>query len=221
MSCSRWVAFAIVFSFSSLFSQAQGTREVSDYHGADWTSWSMSTRMGYISGFLAGTLLMKNETLSFVSSWKEDKGEWRKRYDEFTLLAKSAFEVALKNADNLSFINIRVGQIVDGVSEFYGDIPNRKIRIIDAIYIVKMQIRGMDSYLIMAQVRYLKMQPIDQKELATLGDKLIANKVAADRDALKRGVLTSEELLKFGVFIDSDGNEHQLFCYGTYQGAAK
>jgi hypothetical protein len=177
--------------------------------------------MGYISGFLAGTLLMKNETLSFVSSWKEDKGEWRKRYDEFTLLAKSAFEVALKNADNLSFINIRVGQIVDGVSEFYGDIPNRKIRIIDAIYIVKMQIRGMDSYLIMAQVRYLKMQPIDQKELATLGDKLIANKVAADRDALKRGVLTSEELLKFGVFIDSDGNEHQLFCYGTYQGAAK
>ena len=109
-----------------------------------------------------------------------------------------------------------------------------------------MQITGEKPELIDAQVRYLKMQPID-KEIKRVADSMVllfyrlGKDRKVDREAMMRvlgseedvnrlleGARTDEErkkllekykevLLNGGWFIREDNRLRSFFCYGTYE----
>ena len=75
------------------------------------------------------------------------------------LVSKNMGELLAGVGDKLLFPKITVGQIKGGMDVFYTDFSNERIRMIDALYVVKMQINGVNSKLIEAQSRYLRMMP--------------------------------------------------------------
>ena len=137
--------------------------------------------------------------------------------DMLSELAKKTKKFSLKGT---------VGQIVDVVDEFYANPLNRNIKIIDAIYVANMQIRGENPDLIDAQIRYLRMQPIDPKiriqkmiecQIKISTQKLKKLKIKTKQTTAKDDSPDPEECLKGGLYVSKDGLSYvPLFCYGVY-----
>ncbi len=71
-------------------------------------------------------------------------------------------EHKLRNKMQKIFITgLPVGQIKDGLDEFYKDFSNRKIKVKDAIFIILRQINGEDEEVIKHIIRYLKTNNIE------------------------------------------------------------
>ncbi len=165
---------------------------------------SDSWKIGYVGGFIAGAMIVRDEFYIFENKLKSERDK--------AIYNKSLNEIAL--------VKITVGQIMDGISGFYNDFSNRRIKIVDAIYVVKMQIEGDDPELIDSQIRYLKMQPINIEIKKKCWKKFVftekkGNKVTYKE--IKNGDFSFEDLLRAGIFIDASNNLHILFCYGIYK----
>jgi hypothetical protein len=106
------------------------------------------------------------------------------------------------------------------MNAFYKNLNNNKIKMVDAIYVVKMQIEGENQELIDAQIRYLRMQPIDPRIFEECYKKLEAFQKEKGRDPtykeIKIGDFSFEDLLKLGRFIDENNDMRFFFCYGRY-----
>ena len=180
-----------------------GEKNISEYDGTDWLNSSESFRVGYVTGFISSTIVAREYINIFRSSFKE--------------VEKLVFDTYW---DEISLYNITMGQIQDGIDTFYKDFSNRRIKIVDAIFIVKMQIQGENPTLIDAQIRHLKIQPIEPSALAGSWKRLEDFKREKERYPtyieIKNGDFSFEDLLNYGKFIDENNNLHHLFCYGKY-----
>jgi len=123
-----------------------------------------------------------------------------------------------RTLNKITLAGITIGQIMDGMNDFYNDFSNRRIKMADAIYIVKMQIKGEDPELIDTQIRYLKMQPLDKKMYLEKYAAFIKKKGNSLKyKEIKNGDFSFEDLLRSGGFIDTSNSYHFLFCYGVYK----
>jgi hypothetical protein len=209
MNRSKVLSFVLLSLLVFAIAEAQHKTNISDYDGTEWISVSDHFRIGYVAGCMMGLSLMKNNA---VLRWAPREGD--EDLKKVPLSIMSSWIRAMSAANELSLSNITVGQIKDGLNTFYEDFSTRKIKIIDAIYVVKMQLSGKDPEVIAAQVRYLKMQPIGREEQGRVSEKL--KSITDMNKALKAGEITAEELLRTGAFIDKNGENHLLFCYGKY-----
>jgi len=209
MNRSRVLSFVSLFLLVFAIAEAQHKTNISDYDGTEWISVSDHFRIGYVAGCMMGLSLMKNNA---VLRWAPREGD--EDFKKVPLSIMGGWMRAMSAADELSLSNITVGQIKVGLNTFYEDFSTRKIKIIDAIYVVKMQVTGKDPDVIAAQVRYLKMQPISREEQGRVSEKL--KSITDMNKALKAGEITAEELLRTGEFLDKNGENHVLFCYGKY-----
>jgi hypothetical protein len=170
--------------------------------GVDWLKDPGQTSqgwylLGFISGVIEGVAVVLAETASRID--RTIQLYEKKNIDLGTLI------IAKEHISNLNLTGITTSQINDGMNAFYSDFANKRIKIIDAIFIVKMQIDGRDPDLIQAQTRYLRMQKIDPEEVHRIIAKISTTEA-----------ITDEEWLKYGLFRVKSGALKALFCYGDY-----
>jgi hypothetical protein len=197
-----------MFLIFSAFIEAQ-EGEVTSSDGTNWIADPEAFKIGYVSGYLSAMFLALNQTMPGLLRVKSEDG-----FKKLPLSVIGALTIAESKADSLCLPKITVGQIRDGLNAFYEDFSTRKVKVIDAIYVVKMQINGQNPDLIAAQVRFLKMQPISNEDF----DKALKKQQAFNDliKAFKEGQITEDDFLKTSVFIDKNGDAHFLFCYGKY-----
>lgn len=174
--------------------------------GSNWEAYSESLKTGYITGFIAGLGVAMMKFGGFEIYFQENeaiKEIYNKKW----------------NAINLS--GITVGQIKDGANSYYKEFSNRRIKLIDAIYVVKMQIEGKNPELIEAQNRFLRMKPI---EISIMMENFNKVKAFSDKNGryptykeVKNGDFSYEILLKAGLFVNADNEVVTLFCHGDYR----
>jgi len=208
MKLKKTLIFCIlIFSIIFISEASAENKIISESDGTDWIAGSDSWKIGYVEGFIAGANIVWREFYIFENSLKSETDK--------AIYNKSLNEIAL--------FEITVGQIKDGISDFYNDFSNRRIKIVDAIYVVKMQIEGDDPELIDSQIRYLKMQPIDKEVYDKCSKKYFAFRDAKKSKRnptykeIKNGDFSFEDLLNAGIFIDASDNLHCLFCHGIYK----
>jgi len=199
------IIFAVLLLRTALTAtgQTKGLREVD---GDDWTNYKES---GLATAYIAGFYLANDVILNEISS--------------NVFLFSGIYKNLIRDTvERLDLPGITVGQMRDGLNKFYEDFSNRKIKIVDAIYIVKMQIKGENPDLINAQIRYLKMQPIINPpfmiEILNIIKKSAEDpKFNIKKEYLDTGKFTKDDFLKSGLYIDEAGRFYRLFCYGLYK----
>lgn len=147
-------------------------QDVSNFDGNNWTEWQASQKYSFISGFIAGTASVVRTNLQ-AQDEKHDSEKASQIYYSYLIpdekKPKNTFsrkEVSLLlenrkedfNADlyRHMIIGITNGQIVEGLNLFYGDFKNKQIKLEDAIYVVKKQIKGGTAEEIEAILQYLR-----------------------------------------------------------------
>jgi hypothetical protein len=133
---------------------------VSEFDGFEWQGWGEIKKFNFLSGFLLGSshVIKKNEPFMPKADNNQPFDDMRKRlslgYDK-KKSGQKAFtkeEVILWGHYRASMIQngltdytvyeITVSQLSQGMDELYKDSRNMKIKIADALYIVKKQIKG-------------------------------------------------------------------------------
>lgn len=203
--------FSFVFIVPEIFNQ---TKNISEGDGTDWLRFSESYKFGFVAGLMAGSLAAKMEFRPWIDILIDifEKEEIEK--EEIKNKSKEKWNA-------ITFFGFTVNQIKDGVEFFYKDFSNRRIKVIDAIYIVKMQTEGKDSELINAQIRYLKMQPINEETLKKSFEKWLLFwkewKRYPTYKEIKNGDFNNEDMLRSGYYVDVNNKAHDLFRYGNYK----
>ena len=213
----------LLISALTLSSYAYGQhRHLLQMDGTDWLKDSDQIcakwlNAGIIVGMMMGTAAADKGTRELIDRINNAL------YGQRTT---SAIELKEKMVD-LSLEDITVNQLLAGIDAFYEDPSNREIKIIDAVYIAKMQVMGLDPELIDAQIRCLRMQPVNYKTLADAlnkyaqvsnenENKKIGRKVT--NEDIKNGKISLEEVIISRHFVDRNDENHSLFCYGDYYG---
>ena len=176
--------------------------------GTDWREFSESFKTCWVSGFISGADVVVRE-MAREGSRLDYALEVIGKEEPASVSGLVKVEVVNKTiGERLSLAGITVGQLRDGMDKFYENFANRKIKQVDVIYIVKMQIKGVNPDLIDAQIRYLQMQPTPPKS---------PKEEALFMTGYSEGKAGKEEGLKVGMFYDEAGELHWLFRYGDYR----
>lgn len=171
--------------------------DIMKFDGTDWNGFSDSVRIGYIVGVLTGIDLGIESAEIIKSVYDVEK----KASSRISTILK----IFLDETNNFNVGHITAGQLKEGIDTFYNDFANKRIKIIDTLLVVKLQIQGKNPDYINTQTRYLRMMPIKpQNELLS--------KYIKDKNSL-----TKEELLQIGYYRDEAGQDLSLFCYGNYE----
>lgn len=199
--------FALALALVS-FSYTQG-RALGEADGNDWLKgpddlYQKYYRNGYIVGVMAGVYAANIEADKVATAIKLLENERAENKNGKPDLVMDLLKDAQERIEGLKMIGITIGQVTDGMNVFYSEFANRRIKIFDGVFIVKMQIDGRDPDLIQAQIRYLRMPVITQEEYYRISLK-------------KPEDVTEEENLKRGYFIDKSKVFHVLFRYGDYR----
>ncbi|MBE0613200.1 MAG: hypothetical protein IH604_06005 [Burkholderiales bacterium] len=168
------IAYLFIFYSILLFSvtATADAKDINDIDGTAWAEWPQTYKQTFVVGFLAGTAnIVASHNQSRPADF--DRVAAAKMYRSYLVpdanKPKNAFspkEVALilgnqietqnSNLIRYSLDEITSGQIVDGLNSFYVDFKNKQIRIRDAIYVVKTQIKGSSPEETEALLRYLR-----------------------------------------------------------------
>jgi len=152
------VFFAIILSLSSLFGDS---RDVSEFDGNDWNEMDETLKIGYVKGFIAGTIFVIEENIhprAYALRAYKNPEKGKKKYHRI-LGARDTLSTVFTSSDGkwavayeqysrnerlyrYTIYGITVGQIVDGLDELYEDFKNRSIKVQDAMYLIKKQIKG-------------------------------------------------------------------------------
>jgi hypothetical protein len=201
-------SFFIVLSAFVLgpFSSGQD-KSLNQKDGTDWLEATNNNyRRWYCLGFIAG-VMMGTEATYQATKGGLDIAKISLESAKVNELQIDMISSTQEKLKDLRIVGIAIGQMKDRMDTFYADFANRPIKIIDAFFIVKMQIDGRDPDLIRAQIGYLRMPMISREEFTRLNHKLVEGKE----------ILTEEERLKRGLFIDKNNVPHLLFRYGDYR----
>lgn len=195
------------------------------WDGTDWLAESSRIcakwlNLGIVAGVMMGMATAHKATRELIERIENEL------YGQRTT---SAVELKGKMTE-LLIDRITSNQLLAGIDALYEDHNNLKIKVIDAVYIAKMQVLGLDPELIDAQIRCLRMQPVNYKTLADAlnkyalisrenENKKIGRKVT--NEDIKSGRISLEEVLISRHFVDRNDENHSLFCYGDYYGESR
>jgi hypothetical protein len=197
-------------------------RDLLDLDGNDWNSYPEIEKLGFTQGFalavnLGWALFPSDQLLIKEDALKNTREEYMG-----IMLNRKDF---MDKLYGITLFDITMGQFIAGLDTFYKDFSNYRIKVVDAIFVIKMQIQGKNPRLIEAQVRYLKMQPIAGETRVKALEKMTSmseeNKKKTGRygvtqEDIKNNRISSEEILSAGFFIDENNNHYELFSYGKY-----
>lgn len=151
---------SILFCFLILFATAAHAKDLSETDGTDWESWDSSKKLFYLNGFISAADNIAEELSDFEEIQDYSDEEAFKLYTEYLAGLKNADQGRPFTPKEIQFIleiqqrlrmsalfryavlKITVGQLTDGLDQFYADFKNKNIRLIDAVYVVKKQIKG-------------------------------------------------------------------------------
>lgn len=216
------------------FVQGIEARSILGQNGSDWAEMSVSAKLDWLSGFIAGSVAVCDEFghLFFVIPRDASDSDLPMFWKELFTNHRELLINYKEKHERLEIYGITVGQIQKGMDKLYQDYRNQKIAIVDAIYVVKMEIQGERPKLIEAQKRYLRMQPIQWADntnpfLSMLNLPGFPGKRSALSYLDYKNVKQVQELyLKSGIFVDpkikeptkpQDYSYTELFCYGIYE----
>jgi len=212
------IGFILIFCLFSSLIKAQQI-ELSKQDGDDWLSWHEIYKSGFIAGLILGA-----STVSHKAGFVYDLDEIKEFIDKVGKELQFIIYVEEKMR-YFGIFNITGPQLKSGVDDFYKDFANRKIKIIDAVYISKMKIEGKDSLLIDAQIRYLRMRanPSFKKTSFEYFRKILdfiflskEKRRSSIKLSLQEGKISKEDFIKAGFFIDENGDMIPLFIFGDY-----
>lgn len=155
------ITFLLLTFFFSVTTVFADSRDVAEFDGNEWNLMNETLKIGYIKGFLAGSIYViegNMKTDSYGSRVRKNKDKAANFYYR-VLGASDTLSNAFSSSDckwvvgyeiyvtnerlyRYSVYGITVGQIVDGLDELYKDFKNKSINVQDAIYVIKKQIKG-------------------------------------------------------------------------------
>lgn len=166
-----YVLIAFIFFFPP-FSYAEIKQELSKMDGTDWAEWQPIQKYSFISGFMAGAhYVLTNNTQDiddnfdrekasnvFISYFLPDAKKPKNSYSrkEVALLLGNQTNDTNISLSRYAIFQITNGQLVEGLNAFYGDFKNKQIKITDAVYVVKKQIKGASDEETEAVLQFLR-----------------------------------------------------------------
>lgn len=145
---------------------------IKEKNGYDWEAHTHLFKLGYIEGYIASAsrviefltvYLEKIETeVNKITPPSDDK--LLEAYNEKLIFLVKLMDVVKKTILENELYNITVGQLVFGLDEFYKDYRNKQVFVTDAIYVVKMEIRGEEPSKIEEAKRVLRMTPVERQK---------------------------------------------------------
>ena len=155
-------------------------QEITDIDGTDWSEWQPFQKYSFISGFMAGSsYVINNNYQSQDEKYNSDKANkiyWsyllpdeKKPKNNFSRKEVSSIidyqsEEFNGELSRYAIIGITNGQLVEGLNTLYADFKNKQIKIKDALYAVRKQIKGASTEETEAILQYLRSDK-DRKKL--------------------------------------------------------
>ena len=152
-----------------------GKTSLSELDGSDWQAWDEGKKINFLSGFLLGSsyVIRQNEPSLSKNDGSQRFDDMRKRLssgtDKKNKRVKNTFskeDVILwghyraamiqKGLADYAVYDITMGQLSKGMDELYKDSKNTKIRISDAVYAVKKQMKGTNPEDLERTLQYLR-----------------------------------------------------------------
>ncbi len=127
--------------------------------------------------------------------------------------------IVKKEIEKIDIPGITAGQMREGIDKFYSDFNNKTIKMVDAVYVVKMRVKGENPKAIDTQIKYLRMQPITKDVRIQAWTKVWWRKTKyglPEYKDMEEGKFSEEDAIKAGIFIDANNKRTILFCYGNY-----
>ena len=146
-----------------LYQPALATKTlVSEFDGSDWQSWTETKKFNFLTGFLLSSsyIVQKNEPMMTKDQHKSRLEEIRKRLslreekkrkklqqisftkDDVMLWGHYRASMVQNTLADYAVYEITVSQLAKGMDELYREPRNLKIRLADAVYVAKKQIKG-------------------------------------------------------------------------------
>lgn len=123
---NKIILFCFVVCIANVFAQSDDRRD-----GNYWNELPENEKYKYVTGFFDGLELGNRFSYWGMDSSKHD------------CLAEAI--ASFREYGNKYFKDVTNIQIVDGLNEFYKDYRNRKIKIIDSIWLISNSIAGMSE----------------------------------------------------------------------------
>jgi len=147
-------------------------KDIGSLDGHDWAEWQANAKVNFIGGFIAGaghvigqnikaqdekydSLKAFQAYVSFISTKVAKPKETFSREEVSLVLGKSK-EVFNNQIYTYNIYGIANSQIVDGLNLLYSDLKNKRIKLVDAIYVIKRKIKGASSAEEEAILQYLR-----------------------------------------------------------------
>jgi hypothetical protein len=145
--------------------------DLREYDGNNWKEMSESQRIFWVSGFMAGATNVADSWGIFTPSssnyddnkarllWlslQVDKEKITCTTENIELICDYQESLSALGVKNYGIYTVSVSQLVEGLNQFYKDFKNTQIKISDAIYVVKKQIRGASNEEIEAILQWLR-----------------------------------------------------------------
>lgn len=136
---------------NSCFGEEDSREEVD---GRTWTRWDESWKLGWVMGFGDGIFQANRETLFLVM---DIAGGIKTTYGiPGEQARKWADEIFDEFEKRIVWSRISFGQFIKGLDEFYIDYRNKTIPAREAIYIIKLQVKGAPEEFVEQEKRLLR-----------------------------------------------------------------
>jgi hypothetical protein len=143
------VGSIVNLSFSE---EDRGSKSIDGY---EWKSWENLPKLNFATGFVWGVMTARWEGVGHLQSFASMAIFKTTEVDPKT---KEWVDEAPGNfAKRLDLSEISSGQIVDGLDNFYKDYRNMTVLVQEAIWIVKLEVRGAPQEFIDEEARLLRM----------------------------------------------------------------
>jgi len=129
-------------------------------NGYEWESWNNFVKLGWVMGFLRGIHWAIWENHLFLLQFA-----LRKPKDELGTIEwteQVAHELHNEFMEGIDLGKGTYGQMITGLDEFYKDYRNKRILVVEAMYIVKLEVMGAPRELIDQVTRLLRM-PVEER----------------------------------------------------------
>lgn len=129
--------------------------------GYKWTSLDKAGKLAWVAGFTEANAIVRVESMTALLALKLTAREPLKKVDSTT--REQMDEVTASFNKQIDLSGITLGQTVDGLDKFYKDSRNMTVEAQQAIWIVKLEVRGAPQEFIDEEARLLRM-PIGERD---------------------------------------------------------
>lgn len=204
--------FVIILAMMTGIAQAGEPKTLCEMNGEDWRGKSTLEKYAWLEGFVAGTYVVLNNyqkgTPIDFDIW-QDKGEqyFEKIFERVKVLER--YERDAK--EKMGIYGVTFPQLLRGIDKLYEEDKFQKT-IVDAVYVVQMELTGEKEEIIEVQKRYLLMQPLPPGDSTAINWK---DPISAEKGGFKEGYWAKPK-------IDNPQKKEDyslipLFCYGIYK----